>query len=177
MRLTSQSGGGLVEVLVALVLMTVGLLGLMSAHSAALYWTVQSRQQSTAWWLAQDLGERVRANRGRNASAQEVGLAYVLQLDVAEQTQLPAWPVQLCQSVASACSVAEMAAADMAQWRAGVRQQLPQGSVWVSYSAEVQALFITVAWQTASERDTLPGNCPPGLRASTMPCVTWQVAL
>lgn len=177
MRLNGQSGGGLVEVLVALVLMTVGLLGLMSAHSAALYWTVQSRQQSTAWWLAQDLGERVRANRGRNATAQEVGLAYVLQQEVAAQTRLPAWPAQVCQSVASACTVAEMAAADLAQWRAGVRQQLPQGSVWVSYSAEALALSITVAWQTASDRDALPGNCPPGLRAGTMSCVTWQVAL
>lgn len=61
-----QSGVTLVEVLVTLLITTVGLLGLAALQLGALKATSESAQRSQAVWLMQDLVERIRANpRGK----------------------------------------------------------------------------------------------------------------
>ena len=168
-------GGGLVEVLVALVLMAVGLLGMLAAHGAALRWTQQSEHRSTALWLAQDLAERVRANRGKGVGADALGAAYVVTLDVSSQAQAPVLPDELCNRMQSSCSMAQMAAADLAIWRSAVRERLPRGVVWVTYAANT--LDIWVSWLDAP--DDVSTVCPSGLRVAdaSQRCFLWQVTL
>lgn len=177
MQLSKMQGGGLVEVLIALVLMALGLMGMLSAHSAALRLTKLSEHRNTAMWLAQDLGERVRANRGRMASADAVGAAYVINLDAAAQAQATALPEELCNRPQSACSMSQMAAADLAQWRVLVRERLPRGVVWVNYN--LGNLDIWVAWVEASGDETLASTCPSGLRLSdaALRCIQWPLSL
>lgn len=171
----AMQGGGLVEVLVALVLMSVGMLGMLAAHSTALRWTKQSEHRSTALWLTQDLAERVRANRGKSVPADTIGAAYVTTLDASSQAQAPDMPDELCNRVQSACTVAQMAAADLASWRQLVRERLPGGVVWVTYTAGI--LDIWVSWLDAP--DDVSTVCPSDLRVSdaSQRCFLWQVTL
>lgn len=171
----AMRGGGLVEVLVALVLMAVGLLGMLAAHSTALRWTQQSEHRSTAMWLTQDLAERVRANRGKLVHADTLGAAYVATMDASSQASAPVMPDELCNRVQSACTMTQMAAADLASWRLLVRERLPRGVVWVTYTAGT--LDIWVSWLDAP--DDVSAVCPSGLRLSdaSQRCFLWQVTL
>jgi len=171
-----MQGGGLVEVLVALVLMAVGLLGMLAAHSTALRWTKQSEHHSTAMWLAQDLAERVQANRGKGVDADALGAVYITMLEASSQTLAPVWPDELCNRVQSACSMSQMAAVDLASWRLAVRERLPRGVVWVTYTN--RTLDIWVSWLEAAS-DEVSTVCPSGLRVSdaSQRCLLWQVAL
>ena len=65
---TQQSGLGMIEILVALLILSVGLLGLAAMQVTSTKMTTQSQQKTQAILLAQDMIERVRANRG-NANA------------------------------------------------------------------------------------------------------------
>ena len=57
-----QSGITLIEVLVTLLITTVGLLGVAALQLSALKTTSDSAQRSQVVWLMQDLIERMRAN-------------------------------------------------------------------------------------------------------------------
>lgn len=57
-----QHGASLIEVMVALLIFTVGLLGLAAMQLNALQSTTDSGQRSQAAWLMNDLAERMRAN-------------------------------------------------------------------------------------------------------------------
>ena len=57
-----QQGSSLIEVLIALLIFTVGLLGLAGLQLSSLQSTADSSQRSQSTWLMQDLIERMRAN-------------------------------------------------------------------------------------------------------------------
>ena len=58
-----QSGMSLIEVMVAVLVLAVGLLGLASLQARALVWSDSSHYRSIAADLASDLADRIRANR------------------------------------------------------------------------------------------------------------------
>lgn len=60
----AQEGMTLIEVLVALVILTVGLLGAAAIQLNALKYTDSSRMTSQASFIAYDLMDRIRANSG-----------------------------------------------------------------------------------------------------------------
>lgn len=67
--MNKQKGITLIEVLITLLVTTVGLLGLAALQLNALQATADSNQRSQAVWLMQDLIERMRANpKASNAS-------------------------------------------------------------------------------------------------------------
>ncbi len=61
-RIVLQTGSSLIEVLVTLLVFSVGLLGLAAMQLNALQGSADSGQRSQAVWLAQDMAERIRAN-------------------------------------------------------------------------------------------------------------------
>ena len=61
-----QQGMTLIEVLVALLILTVGLLGAASVQLNALKYTDSSRTTSQASFIAYDMMDRIRANSGAN---------------------------------------------------------------------------------------------------------------
>lgn len=63
-----QRGISLIEVLITLLVTTIGLLGLAAMQLSALQATADSGQRSQATWLLQDLIERMRANTGATDS-------------------------------------------------------------------------------------------------------------
>lgn len=104
-----QSGVTLIEVLVTLLITTVGLLGLAALQLGALKATSDSAQRSQAVWLMQDLIERIRANPRGGADV------------YASNATCGNYPAKMCASYkstagasveASDCTPAQMAAFD-----------------------------------------------------------------
>lgn len=58
----SETGSSLIEVLVALLIFSVGILGLSAMQLNALRGVSDSSQRSQATWIMQDIAERIRAN-------------------------------------------------------------------------------------------------------------------
>ncbi len=99
----SQQGVGLVEVLVALLVLAIGLLGFIALQYQAVEATSESTARIQAINLARDMAERIRVNRE--------GLAdYISELaDPAEQADFST------DCMTTACTVTEMADFDVAQ--------------------------------------------------------------
>ena len=68
-RLGAQEGMTLIEVLVALLILSVGLLGAAAFQLNALKYTDSSRMTSQASFIAYDMMDRIRANSGADYTA------------------------------------------------------------------------------------------------------------
>ncbi|MFI8744899.1 type IV pilus modification protein PilV [Pseudomonas sp. NPDC077186] len=106
----TQSGASLIEVLVALLIFTVGLLGLAAMQLSSLQSTADSGQRSQSVWLMQDFIERMRANPDGTAA------------QYAAAQNCAALPARMCADYynpstaakvnASECNATQMAAFD-----------------------------------------------------------------
>ena len=135
-------GASLVEVLVSLVLASVGLLALAGMSATANRYSKMSQYRATATLLANDYAERMRANRAGFVSG-----AYDHVDDFSAQAATPTIPAEKCDaSSADLCDQAELAAVDLAQWRLIVRSQLPRGTVFAQRQAASNAMDLWVIW-------------------------------
>lgn len=64
-----ESGSSMIEVLVTLLVFTIGMLGLAALQLNSLQGTSDSAQRSQTTWLLQDIAERIRANPEGTAAA------------------------------------------------------------------------------------------------------------
>lgn len=103
-----RSGGvGLVEVLVALIVIAVGMLGIASLYVISLQAKTTAAARMQAVNLAYDMADRIRANR-------TAANAYLLSSAASGTVTAPS---TLCGTSASTnCNSAEMAAADLYLW-------------------------------------------------------------
>lgn len=146
MRLTNQrfpTGFTLVEVLAALVVLAVGLLGLERLMIDGLSGSRIANQHSQAVALAADMGERIRANgAGADAYALRAG------------AQVPPPPDE-CTTDAP-CSPAGVAAVDLYRWQRSVRAALPDAETSIVTAVvgagPARQYDILIRWtQTGSE--------------------------
>lgn len=133
-------GFSLVEVLVALVVMSVGMLGIagLFANSLAAGRTAAYRQHAVI--LAGDVAERIRANPGGGGAYEGPG----------SDSQ--------CNTDGSNCTDEEMASHDIFLWRNVARNALPGGSVSIAYdSASAPPRYsIAIAWDEPGEDPAAP---------------------
>ncbi|KAB7623155.1 type IV pilus modification protein PilV [Alkalilimnicola sp. S0819] len=111
-----QQGLSLIEVLVAVLVLSVGLLGLAGLQAASLKNNHSAYLRSQATILANDMADRMRANRAGFLSG-----AY---------DQPAAAQTATCLTTAG-CSAANMAAHDAWEWQQAVAAQLPGGNAIV----------------------------------------------
>jgi type IV pilus assembly protein PilV len=123
-------GFTLVEVMVALVILSVGLLGIASLYVVTLKSSGGAIYRMQAVNLASDLADRIRANRRAN-------VAYA---------GAPA--NNNCYTPAATCNAAQMAANDLLVWNAQVAAILPQGNgtVAVAGAAYPYTYTINLSW-------------------------------
>lgn len=125
-----QSGLGLVELLVAVLVFSLGVLGIFGAQINAKRNALEAQQRSIATGLARDLLERMRSNPGQ---------LYASTLDNASPTDTAFPESPACARMAVApgdgfhCSPAELARSDLAGW-----MQLLAGATAVSVGAGVE---------------------------------------
>lgn len=138
--IVAASGFTLVEILVVMVVMSVGLLGGVALLLTGLRASRLAIQQTGAVNLAADLGDRIRANRS-------AGPAYALGAGT-----LLAPPPRSCQSTGE-CDSSDVAARDLYEWQQAAMSALPGAttSVVVSPAGEIPAnvYVIVVQWTQA----------------------------
>lgn len=138
-----QFGMSLIEVMVAVLVLAVGLLGLASLQARTLVWSDSSHYRSIAADLAADLADRIRANRMPYIGVDETAnLAVGL-------TAAPdfATCVQSGASV-TGCPATFQVAADMTEWNTNLRNLLPNGRFGLVSVAASQGFryTLTITW-------------------------------
>ena len=132
-----QDGSSLLEVLIAILIMSFGLLALGGLAAAAQQYVKMAQFQSVGMALASDLGERM---RGNIAGFQSDGYVRTSAYSTEAVT------VPTCATT-EACTVAEMAAIDMAQWIGELRGRLPGGDAFVKRdTVNTLATDIWILW-------------------------------
>jgi type IV pilus assembly protein PilV len=169
----------LIEVLVSIVIASIGLLALAGVNAASMRYTKMSQYRATATQLASDIGERMRANKGVPVSVGPPAVVatgyfagnYDFVTDFAGQATkatLPADANDLCNTAALTCTPAQIALLDLAQWRILVRDQLPEGSAVLKRDAAAVAMDVWVVWRDpavadADDSPALATECPDDL--------------
>lgn len=141
-RRSVQSGFTMVEVLVALVVLTIGLLGIAALYLNSLQSGRTAIYRTQAVTLAADLADRIRTNRTAQA-------AYGTLFTEAEVA------VPACDTTGG-CSDADLAATDLSRWKATVALLLPNGQGQVTVVAPVAGgepanYVVTVRWAEVGE--------------------------
>jgi len=134
-----QAGFTLIEVLVALVVMAVGMLGIAGLYIESLRSGHMSISYTNAVTLAASMADRIRAN------ANGVG-AYV---GAAAGNGFAGTPANNCVNGNSDCTAAQLALDDWFWWYENVKDQMPEGrqaSVRVVNAAPVNVYTIVLQW-------------------------------
>ena len=126
-----QSGLGMIEILVALLILSIGLLGLAAMQVTSTKMTSLSQQKTQAMILADDMVERVRANRG-NAGTYD---------------GIDAESSDSCETDFTA-SGGNVAANDEAEWTNAVRCLLANGRGDVSVNTGDEEVTVDMQWET-----------------------------
>jgi type IV pilus assembly protein PilV len=139
---STQSGFTMVEVLVALVVLAIGLLGIAALYLNSLQAGRTAVYRTEAVTLAADLADRIRMNR----TAQGAYATLFADAEVA---------VPAC-STTGGCSDADLAATDLSTWKASIAQLLPNGQGQVAVTlpvaiGEPTTYVVTVRWAEVGE--------------------------
>lgn len=124
----SRNGFTLLEILITLLIISMGMLGFAALQIKGLQSNHGAMLSSQAAFLAYDMSERIRANS-------EVQNKY----SIAAAT-IP--PSAYC--VSNQCNKNTMAAADIFEWRQLCKELLPEGKGAISWSGQTGT--ITVSW-------------------------------
>ena len=130
-----QGGFTLLEILIALIILSIGLLGLAGLQANSLQNNNSAYQRTQASLLANEMLDRIRANRqGLEAGAYDA-------LD-STTTSDPG-------CITSGCSSAQMAQHDAHDWGTRLGNLLPAGQGTVSGGGANPVFTITVMWDDA----------------------------
>ena len=131
-----QCGFTLLEVLIALLILSIGLLGLASLQTNGLRSNQMASMRTTATQLAYDIADRMRANPV-GVDAQK----YVIAVNDTDPDIVD------CEDESITCSTSQMATYDLAQWRGAIRS-LPGGTSAIArtVTGSVVTHTITVYW-------------------------------
>ena len=140
-RKSNQQGLTLVEAMIALLVISIGLLGIASLQLTAMSQNASSLNHSQAVWYAYNMSDRIRAN--------------ITEFDNYDGIDTSNGYAQDCLS--SACSTGEMLTADAADWAAMVAN-LPAGRGLITNNAD--GLVVTVMWDDEGTGATGTG-CGP----------------
>lgn len=141
-RPTRQSGFTMVEVLVALVVLAIGLLGIAALYLNSLQAGRTAIYRTEAVNLAADLADRIRMNRTAQA-----GYA-TLYGDVENA-------VAACTTTGG-CTDAELASTDLKNWKDDIALRLPGGQGQVTVTAPVgvdepASYVVSIRWSEVGE--------------------------
>lgn len=161
--LTHSRGVSLIEVLVAVVVLSIGLLGLAGLQATGLRTTTSAYERSQAVFLANNMADRIRANTDRFG---------IVQTAVYDNVTSPGGGTS-CFETGCAGSDA-IAAADLLEWYEGLSDlSSGTGRIIRDNSAGYDVWIVTVMWDDARTGATGTG-CDPS-NTNDLTCFSLQV--
>ncbi|MGO0308623.1 type IV pilus modification protein PilV [Endozoicomonas acroporae] len=142
-------GAGLIEVLISLLVITIGILGMAGVHSSSLQYNQSAYVQSQATFLATDMLDRIQANNSLARS----GNSYQAGMNDLEYSQcIDSNYPNSCE--AGSCTPQEMAAYDILQWKFQLTCQIPgsKGSITYQDSEGVRTYIIRLSFPDMGNR-------------------------
>lgn len=136
----SQAGVTLLEILISLVVISLGILGVSTLQFNGLKSVQDAHYFVEASLLADDMGERIRVN-STAGSAYNTGMLSSASASTDCETQT--------------CSSNAMASYDIAQWITAIAERLPSGAGKIAYAAGSPKTYaLTIRWTGLAS-----GNC------------------
>jgi len=179
-RRRRQGGVSLIEVLVAILVASAGVLAMAGLLGVAARFGKTTEFRSMATLLVADLADRIRANKQGKT-------LYVL-----NNTTLAtggATAAAACANV-NLCTIAELAAIDLAAWQRTLFNSLPNGTGYISAVDANDMLDVWVVWtepdalSTSDYRNSFDTGkeasqgCPPGFDIDPVPrCMYFRLGL
>jgi type IV pilus assembly protein PilV len=158
-----QTGAGMVEVLIALLISAVGLLGLGGLQASSLRYQKTANFRGLATQYASEMADRLRANL--------VGVRAGNYSDFASDTytgNAPTAPASMpCNgSDTASCSPQQVAVQDVYRWRLGLSQGLAGGYGEVSGDADKGFVIRVYYKEVGIKSSTVDPNCRSGATLS-----------
>jgi type IV pilus assembly protein PilV len=141
-NLTKQGGITLIEVLIAMLILAVGLLGMASLQVRAVSDTSNSSSRSIAIFYANDMADRIRSN-----PAGEQGNLYNDETGGSQKAG--------CLAVGG-CGSSDMAAHDKWEWQQNVSNALPAGAGTITKNGNIYT--VTVSWNSRVQAQDANGD-------------------
>ncbi len=167
-----QVGATLIEIMVAILVMAIGLMGLASLQTNAMKFQKSASQRSEATQAAADLGDRMRSNWFINLSKPNLAAAakaaniasYTFQDAYASSSVANHTPPNDCHSMV--CTQAQVAANDLQEWLRDLQRRLVGGAgvVIPVAGAATPTFVITVMWKEPSFTG-VDASCPEPAKA------------
>lgn len=137
MKVSPKAFGGfaLMEVMIALFVLAVGILGAGAMQSIGIQATFGSYNRTQAMILAGDIVDRIRANRAQRASYNNI------------DTNNPPTPAASCLTAASGCAPSQIVQLDAAEWaKAFQNLRIPNGRGRIVRTGTTDNYVVTVNW-------------------------------
>jgi type IV pilus assembly protein PilV len=140
-----QSGISLIEILVSIVIISIGMLGLAAMQNSSMRLAYDSYIRTQSSFLAYDLIDRIRANP--EAPPYTLAPGQVI-------TQ------QDCFGVNANCGVAQLRQFDLYYWQQYAEQLLPEARFEIDYDEDLQQYSMVVSWNDRVDGDVenIPGQ-------------------
>jgi type IV pilus assembly protein PilV len=173
----SSRGVSLIEVLVAILVISLGILSMGAMQAQATKYTKTSEARAMGALLAGDLADRMRANRTGFLAGNYTYTAH----DQPTSTELASTS---CNTATSTCTAAQIAAQDLLDWRSAVYHAMPSGRVHVSSrDVTANAVDIYLIWtdpgskgENNNERDPASLDaCPTGVSGTGTRCMYFRI--
>ena len=130
-----QCGVSMIEVLVTVLVLSIGLLGLAGLQLTGLRYNHSAYLRSQATLLASDIIDRMRVNRD-----QALNGAYDIDFGASTSNTT-------CAVVNANCSPADLAQADLAEWKQNLQNLLPSGDGAIARTINGSEVRFTVTIQ------------------------------
>lgn len=143
-----QRGAGLIEVLVAILILAIGLLGMAGMTASSIKFNQMSRMRGTGVLLVNDLAERARVNvLGFDAGGYDrADKQYSFSPTLTSESG--------CSDLgANKCTAGDLATYDVNQWLKNIRARLPGGDAFIqtSVTKDARTMDIWLMWTEATE--------------------------
>lgn len=191
MQASTEKGFSLIEVLVAVFVLAVGVIGAAGMQLAALRTSQQSSFQTRALHLAAEMAEVMRANIGQMKRADAVNSYLHVDYRPSATAALPA-PLVSCYGIDAQCDADELAQFEIAEWLRRLTMALPgartricrdaapwdeggQRFRWECTAAQghaIASIVIKIGWQERHADGRLlheDGNDAPGIALLVAP--------
>ncbi len=147
----TQVGFSLIEVLVAIIVLSIGMLGAVGMQSTALKLNKESKNQAAAVMFARELGEKMRGNHTVAIQTTSANNPYLFDTTLTGTSSVATFSVNC---FTTGCPILKDAATwDVADWQARVQASLPTPRVKVCFDKEPYDSAGIAKWACTNDGD------------------------